>query len=206
MAFAARNENDVSSVWVPPTDRRHSPVRLTTSGVEDSPFFLPDGDLLFRGVEGSGNYMYCMKSDGSARRKITAERILDLVGVSPDGRWALAVAAAPDEQYPATMKAYAVDGTRALRVCEGYCMLGWDIRGKFVWAYDPQASDASYALPVQADGLPKTPASIGFLLQDIKRSKSAVVIPHAVASALDLETYAFVQTNTRRNLYRIQLH
>jgi eukaryotic-like serine/threonine-protein kinase len=206
VAFAARNENDVSGVWVAPVDRRHSPLRLTASGVEDSPFFLPDGDLLFRSVEGSTNYMYRMKSDGSGRRKVTTERILDLSGASPDGRWALATAAAPDEENPAVTKAYAVDGSQALVICKGYCGIGWDVRGKFLLDYDLQPSGATYALPVQANGFPKILSAAGLLEQDIKSSRSAIVIPHVVASAVSPETYAYIQTNTRRNLYRIQLH
>ena len=79
-----------SSLWIAPTSHRSSPVRMSSAVVEDSPFFLPDGDLVFRAIEGGSNYLYRMKTDGTNRHKITPERILDSIDVSPDGRWVVA--------------------------------------------------------------------------------------------------------------------
>src|ERR1700736_6475159 len=77
------------TIWVAPMNRRSSPVRISSTEVEDSPQFLPDGDLVFRVVEGGSNFLYRMKPDGSGRSKIKAQRILDLFSVSPDGRWVI---------------------------------------------------------------------------------------------------------------------
>jgi hypothetical protein len=58
---------------------------------------LPDGDLAFRAIEGGSNFLYRMKADGTTRRKITSQRILDVNSVSPDGRWVVASATNSDE-------------------------------------------------------------------------------------------------------------
>ena len=57
-------------------NRRSSPVHLASTATEDSPFFLPNGELVFRAIEGGSNFLYRMKGDGSDRRKIIPGRIL----------------------------------------------------------------------------------------------------------------------------------
>ena len=83
-----------------------------------------------------------MKTDGSARKKIYPERILDIYDVSPDGRWV----AAGTPEAPATKsisiwaqpRPFAVDGTATVTVCAGYCMLKrWDTSGGFVYLSYP---------------------------------------------------------------------
>ena len=49
--------------------RRSSPVQISSTAVEDSPYFLPDGELIFRAIEGGSNFLYRMKADGTGRRK-----------------------------------------------------------------------------------------------------------------------------------------
>jgi len=56
---------------------------------EDSPWFLPNGDLLVRSTEGGQNFLYRISPDTGERRKITPEPVLDVYSVSPDGRWFL---------------------------------------------------------------------------------------------------------------------
>ena len=90
VAFSMNDQSGRSNLWIAPTSRRSSPVHISSAAVEDSPFFLPDGDLVFRAIEGGSNFLYRMKADGTGRRKITPDRILDSVGVSPDGRWVVA--------------------------------------------------------------------------------------------------------------------
>ena len=77
VAFAMKDQSGHSNLWIAPTSRRSSPVRISSAAVEDSPFFLPNGDLIFRAIEGGSNFLYRMKADGSGRRKIASERIVD---------------------------------------------------------------------------------------------------------------------------------
>src|SRR5271157_3582479 len=94
LSSALAKESGRSSLWVAPTDHRSSARHIISSASEDTPIFLPDGDLLFRAIEGGTNFLYRMHADGSDRRKVTPNQILDLSVLSPDGRWA--VVQAPD--------------------------------------------------------------------------------------------------------------
>jgi hypothetical protein len=206
IAFAADDENGHTSLWVAATNRRSSPMHIASTTTEDSPFFLPDGDLAFRAVEGSSNFFYRMKLDGTARRKITPERVLDVFSVSPDGRWFIAASPDPTKEHTAATKAFAVEGGELVTLCVGYCPLKWDTSGKFAYLYFPELFQGSYELPVAHDsGLPKLPAAGIIRKEDLTNVKSSNVIPWFVDSALSTSVYAYTRQNTRRNLYRIQL-
>jgi serine/threonine protein kinase len=206
VAFAMNDRKGHSSVWIAPTNRRTSPMRISSTAVEDTPCFLPDGELIFRVVEGGSNFVYRMKADGSGRRKINSDRILDIEGVSPDGRWVLAGAPVANPDYSAETKAFPVDGGEAIALCEGYCRMHWDTTGKFVYLFFPQAVSGSAPLPVQPEtGLPKVPAGGIARGEDLKSTKAAPTIPWVVDSAVSPSVYAYTRRNTRRNLYRIQL-
>jgi hypothetical protein len=75
-----RRRGDFSSVaW---RDRPpFCPREIPSSENEDSPFFLPNGDLIFRVGEGNLNFVYRMKQDGTARNKVVADPIFDLKSV-----------------------------------------------------------------------------------------------------------------------------
>jgi len=206
VAFAVNDQSGHSSLWVAPTDRRSSPVRISSMASEDSPHFLPDGDLVFRAIEGSSNFIYRMKGDGTGRRKITTERILDAVAVSPGGRWIVASLPNPDQEHTIAIKAFEVDGNKAVPLCLGYCLLNWDITGKFMYVHFPQLSESTQALPVLHDsGLPRLPPAGIARIEDFKNAKSATAIPSGLPSAVNPSFYAYTRQNTRRNLYRIQL-
>jgi hypothetical protein len=192
-----------SNVWVAPTNRRSSPQHISSTVVEDSPFFLPDGDLVFRATEGGLNFLYRMKADGTGRHKIIPDPILAIFAVSRDGRWVVAVSSNPDEEHPASVKAYAVDGSASTPFSVVECHLNWDVTGKFVYLLFPALSKGSYVLPVTQDvGLPKIPLA-GFATKDDLANAKA--IPWYVESALSPSVYAYTRESTRRNLYRIPL-
>ena len=105
VAFAMDDRSGRSSLWVAATNHRSSPQHIPSASVEDTPLFLPDGDLLFRGIEGESNFLYRMKADGTGRRKVMPDRILDLMAVSPDGRWVVASVPNSDEEHTFAVKA-----------------------------------------------------------------------------------------------------
>src|SRR6266851_4089978 len=135
VVFTMKDPSGHNGLWSAPTNRRSSPVRISSTTIEDSPSFLSDGDLVFRASEGGSNFLYRMKTDGSGRRKIVSERILDVLTVSPDGRWVVASAPNPDPEHTVATKAFAVDGSAAVTLCLDYCYLHWDTAGKFVYSY-----------------------------------------------------------------------
>jgi serine/threonine protein kinase/dipeptidyl aminopeptidase/acylaminoacyl peptidase len=206
LAFAMDDASGHSSLWIAPTSRRSSPVRLSSNAIEDSPFFLPNGDLVFRAIEGNANFLYRMKPDGTERRKVTPERILDAFAVSPDGRWFLAGAPGPDAEHMVATKAFAMDGSAPVTLCLGYCLLTWDADGKFMYLFFGQFRLETYVLPVLPDsGLPKVPSGGISRAEELPEAKSAGSIPWWVQSAFSPSVYAYVRQNTRRNLYRVPL-
>ncbi len=203
VAFAISDEANRSSLWIAPTSRRSSPVKLSTTTADDSPFFLPNGDIVFRCFESGSNFLYRIKADGTGRQRISPEHILDLVSVSPDGQWVIAQTVSPDEEYSVVTKAYAVNGSGSTPLCLGYCPAMWDATGKFLYLQS-RLFDGTRALPVSTDtGLPKLPSQ--GLARNEDLPKTVAVLPTEIESAVSPSLYAYVRQNTRRNLYRIQL-
>jgi eukaryotic-like serine/threonine-protein kinase len=205
VAFAMNDQSGHSNLWIAPTNHRSSPVRISSAAVEDSPLFLPDGDLIFRAIEGGSNFIYRMKTDGTDRRKISSERILDADAVSPDGRWVTAAAPNSDDEHTTVTKAFAVDGGAAVPLCVDYCTLSWDTAGRYVYLSFVPEGGGSYAVPVTQDvGLPKLPPVGLARNEDLRDAKTSLPIPWNVQSAISPSVYAYTRENTRRNLYRIQ--
>ncbi len=199
-------ENGRPNLWIAPTNRRLSPVRLSSTTAEDSPLFLPDGDLVFRGSEGNSNYLYRMKSDGSNRHKIFSGPILDLNSASPDGRWLVVSAPVHGQEQTARNIAIAVDGGQVVNVCPGYCLFSWDVWGTTAYIRYENRFQGTYALPVSREsGLPRLPPDGITRAEDVTGMKGAVRIPTLVDSGLGPSVYAYTRQNTRRNLYRIPL-
>jgi hypothetical protein len=76
-------------LWIALTDRRSSPRQLDSEDNEDSPSFLPNGDLIFRASRGGINYLFTRRQDGSGEKRLFDQPILDLFAVSPSGKWAM---------------------------------------------------------------------------------------------------------------------
>ena len=206
VAFTMNDQSGRSGLWIAPTSRRSSPVHISSTAIEDSPFFLPDGDLVFRAIEGGANFLYRMKADGTGRRKISPQRVFDVYAVSPDGRWIIAGGLGADQERTAQVTAFAVDGSKTVPFCLVYCPVTWDTTGKFMYVYPPTLRNATFPLPVvSASGLPSLPPAGIERMEDFARAKSAAVIPRMVDSAVSPSLYAYTVKNTRRNLYRIPL-
>lgn len=206
VAFFMNDQSGRSNLWVAPVNHRSSPRSIPSAAQEDSPFFLPDGDLVFRAIEGGLNFVYRMKTDGTARRRIVPDRILEIMAVSPDGRWVVAAAPEANAQLPVIVKAFALDGSASMPLCVVHCEVNWDSSGKFFNIGFPDLIQGSYALPVPEDvGLPKIPSAPIARIEDIPNTKTTLALPWFAASGLNPSEYAYIRENIRRNLYRIQL-
>jgi serine/threonine protein kinase len=204
VAFTANDAAGHPGIWMAPTNRRSSPVRISSTQIEDSPHFLPDGDLVFRAVEGGSNFLYRMKADGSGRTKVIPQRVLDLATVSPDGKWVTAGVPISDHEHTAATEAFRVGGDDQVLVCPGYCSVDWDTSGKFLFL--SFLAEKTYALSLtQLSGLPKIPPGGLSRPEDFPDPKAAIAITNFVESAFSPSFYAYTRRNTRRNLYRIQL-
>jgi Tol biopolymer transport system component len=206
VAYAANDASGRSSLWIAPTSRRSSPVHIVSAAVEDSPFFLPDGDLIFRAIEGGANFVYRMKADGSNRRKIVSTRILDIDALSPDGRWVVAAVPGADTERVNLTRAYAIDGSTVVPICEGYCQLQWNTTGTSAYLFFPLLFDGTYFLPMDpSSGLPKTPAGGITRREDVPDVSTTTAIPWFVQSAVSPVLYTYVRETSHRNLYRVPL-
>jgi serine/threonine protein kinase len=205
VAFASTDPSGAPSLWVAPTDHHSSPRHVVSAAPEDRPLFLPDGDLLFRASEGGDLFLYRMHPDGSDRRKISP--IIDLITVSPDGRWAVVNARDESEQHTSAIFAFPIGGGSPVKLCINTCTPVWDTQGEFMLMnFYLQGDPNTYALPIRrALGLPDLPATVIAGIEDLKKLKSAVVIPHIVNSAFSPSLYSYATHDIHRNLYRIPL-
>ena len=207
VAFSVTNRDGHASIWVAPADRSASPVKLTPSGGnEDTPHFLPNDDLIFRLIERDHNYVYRMKMDGSGREKVSDEPVLDLVNVSPDGRWVVAASAPSSRNEAFGTRAIPVSGGLPILLCHSYCWTLWDSSGKSFFLNSEDIYNGTYILPVKRDtSLPKLPDTGFSNADDFKKAKPVGETSSKVAAAATSTSYASVRRNTRRNLYRIPL-
>ncbi|MFZ0662618.1 MAG: protein kinase [Acidobacteriaceae bacterium] len=200
-AYVTREVGGLPGLWVAATSRRSAPVHLSRG--DDSPSFLPDGDLIVRTSEGGSNYIERIKADGSGRRRVIAQPILDIVAVSPDGRWVAAGVPSSNEEMTVKVTAFAVDGSAAVPLCAGYCSLNWDTTGKNIYFYYPGVlGEGTYVVPVKSEvGLPNGIASV----DDLKKRQGATHLPGDVQSGNGVSVYAYGKQTTQSNLYRISL-
>jgi len=201
VAYVTKDASNLQSLWIAPTSRRYAPVCLASDA--DSPWFMPNDDLIFRSSEGGLNYVYRIKADGSDRRKIISQRIIDIVAVSPDARWVAALVPSPNEERTADVRVLAVDGSASVPLCSGYCTLNWDTTGKYIYfSYPEVLGDGTFVVSVK--DVVKLPTGI-MLADDLKNKKVATVLPSDVESSIGTSVYAYVKQTQRSNIYRIPL-
>ena len=61
-----KDEKGMSHVWIAPTDHRSSPHKLESTENEDSPRWLPDGELIYRA---RGRKEFCVQEECGRRRR-----------------------------------------------------------------------------------------------------------------------------------------
>jgi Tol biopolymer transport system component len=209
VAFVKRDEKGISHLWIASTDHRTSPQQLASVENEDEPMFLPNGNLIYRASEVGKNYIYTRQQDGSGRKKLLEEVILDLVAVSPDGRWIMVFQKDnQDKDHPYRMLAYPNGGGRPVVVGASY-FAWWSMDGKYlVLQYGPAPGSLSqtYLLPVIGKrGLPALPPEGLGDPEDLKKSVRGIALPRGVDSVLGPEKYSYTLRNIRRNIYRIPI-
>jgi eukaryotic-like serine/threonine-protein kinase len=207
VAFVKKDEKGISHLWIASTDHRASPKQLGSTESEDEPMFLPNGSLVYRASEGGKNYIYTRQPDGSGRKKLLEQPILDLTAVSPDGRWIVVLQKDADKDHPYQELAYPNDGGRPVKVC-AECFVAWSVDGRYlvVQFLPPPNSSQTYLLPMTGErGLLELPPEGISGPEDLKKSRRVIVLPRGVDSVLGEENYSYTVTNIRRNIYRIPI-
>jgi serine/threonine protein kinase len=207
VVFARKNGAGISHLWLGTMDHRSSPHEIPSAANEDSPYFLPDGDLIFREREGGLNFVYRMKPDGTARSKVGSSPIFDLRSVSPDGRWVVAHVKSPDEEHPYSVVAYPIDGGEPVQLCYSLCTGNWSTSGLFFYLQVPPSGDLNtYVLPLRhGRSLPISPPGGLGRVEFLKKYAGSLAIPQPVDSVVTPSHYSYTKGSTRRNIYRIPL-
>jgi eukaryotic-like serine/threonine-protein kinase len=206
IAFVRKDEKRISHLWIAPTDRQSSPRQLDSDDNEESPYFLPNGDLVFRASRGGLNYLFTRKQDGSGEKRLLDQPILDLFAVSPTGKWAIfGENESMGEEQHARVVAYPLDGGSKIPLCRTICTGGWDSTETHLFLSFLN-EDKSYfiAMGKNAD-FPKIPEQGLSKSAELTKVAGVTSEPYSVESAISPDLYSYTKTTYRRNLYRIPL-
>jgi eukaryotic-like serine/threonine-protein kinase len=209
VAFAKKDAQGISHLWIASTDHRVSPQQLASTEDEDSPMFLPNGNLIYRASEGGKNYIYTRQQDGSGRKKLLEGVILDMFAVSPNGQWTLVLERDDmNKEHSYRTVAYPIAGGERVVVCRTMCAGNWSADGKYL--YLPlelgEMGSVPTLLPVRSDrGLPELPPEGLGGTKDVKELSKGRLLPGELDSVVGPEKYSYTVMSTRRNIYRIPI-
>ena len=199
VVFSAKPAGQPSQLWLMRLDRSAPPTRIAAAG-EGSPRFGPDGALWFRYSDGKANRLELMKKDGSGRRQAAPYSISTVTNASPDGRWLVAMAPAPDRAAIDTIAISTEAGERRV-ICPGRCPVAWSRDGKYL--YIGVGPKATMAIPIKPGELPER-IPTGFSLAE-SNVRGRMIDGLDISPGPDPSTFAYVKAMTHRNLFRISL-
>jgi Tol biopolymer transport system component len=194
-----------AQIWIAPLDRS-APPRLLASGA-DQPSFRSATEIVVRHLSGATNTLATVTVDQGQLVPFGGP-VVEKSSVSPDGKWVLAAAYSPDEAATG-MFAIPLGGGTPRRFCRGYCLAGW--------SYDGRAFYVVRAVGLAAGKTMMWPLAAGQSLPDLTADELTDSLSHGAPGASMIEhmymapgpsaaTYAFVQADSERNLFRIPLH
>jgi serine/threonine protein kinase len=209
VVFSTRPSALASQIWLAPLDRR-SPPQLVASSGENSPYFGPDDEILYRLSDGKTHYLARMRRDGTGASKVVSYPIGNVQTISPDRRWVVSIMPSPEGHDGGSM-AVPVDGGPPRRICRGGRPVEWSPDGKFLYISVQQPSRAStgktLVIPLPpGDMFPDLPSSgIGGLEDAALFRGSRLIDGWNLSPAPDPSVFAYVKMNVHRNLFRIPL-
>jgi DNA-binding winged helix-turn-helix (wHTH) protein/Tol biopolymer transport system component len=211
VVYAAAGRDGKPQLWLAPTDRSSAPKQIGPSGAT-TPYFGPRGKIVFQIAEGNTNYLEEMNEDGSERAKVVPYPITDIQGVSPGRKWLMGDVPYSDGKSVLPMEmAIPLGGGPPLRICATYCLPAWSASGRYLFVAVESPTQTSpgrsLAIPVgPGESLPAIPPG------GIEPGAKEDVVPgsQSVNRALlvpgeDPSHFAYVNTTSHRNLYRISL-
>jgi len=183
-------------LWLAPFDRR-SPPKPIPNADGDEPFWGSKGDILFRKVEGSLNFLYAIRPDGTGLRKVGDSPMLDMAGVTPDEQWALV--SSPQEMGLGYTFGIPVAGGTPIRLPEDFHFWSADKRSLFLADMN---ADVTYVVPLT----PGQSLVRNITAAEITKLPGVHTIPSGdVAPGPTGDIYAFAKSTVQRNLYRIPI-
>jgi Tol biopolymer transport system component/predicted Ser/Thr protein kinase len=208
VVFSAVDPQGRVRLWIADLDLGSSPRQFGSLVDEDEPNFDQNGNIYFRVAEGRLNFLYRMKEDGSDRVRALPNSMLGVLGVSPDGRWAVLYQASSKGRASSETVAAPLSGATPVRICQWVCHVMWGDEGKILAIHAFEGTDRTVLLPVaRSGGMPPLPPEgpdldLGSRLGTVKGAK---IVDKFIIPAPTSAQYAWVNQSIHRNLYRIPL-
>jgi hypothetical protein len=179
----------------------------------DWAIFGPTGDVFFVANESNARFIFRIREDGTGLRKVSAQPVGEIYGVSPDGAWVAGLGPVPGGEAASFNFAYPTGGGAPVGICDPPCSVRWAPDGKFLYVsvstgyMNLRATGRTYVLPTQPRTLlPDLPVG-GFRSE----AQLAAVPGVRVIEAADIDpgptpdTYTFSRETVQRNIYRVPL-
>jgi eukaryotic-like serine/threonine-protein kinase len=207
VVFAATDKAGLSNLWFASLDQSFPPRRIASPVNEDEPGWTTSGYIYFRATEGNQNFIYRMKTDGSGREKAYPNPVLEILSVSPTGKWALSWQG-PNSGTLSQMIADPLDGNGPpVPVCGGYCSGHWNADGTIL-SVSINTMDGAFTLmaPVNPPGsLPALPSNRVMNRADLLAVRGAKVLEGWFLASPNPGQYVTRHEDVHRNIYRIPL-
>jgi len=142
VVFASTGGEAGNGIWIADLDRR-TPPRQLTRGPEFRAFFGAPGEVVY--FDGSRRRLYRMNDDGTDVRALAPDPIVNLLTVSPDGRWAVVLA--PDPGRSTKIDFVSLAGERTVSVC---CAMGFGPDRRLAPLYNWSADGKSLFVALQS--------------------------------------------------------
>jgi DNA-binding winged helix-turn-helix (wHTH) protein/Tol biopolymer transport system component len=205
--YSVQPRSKPSQLWVARFDRSSAPQMIASSG-GDSPYFGPDGRIIYRSFDGAHYYLAQMNRDGSGRSNVVPYPVGNILSISPDRRWITTVGTMPG--VGGGTFAVPIAGGPPRRICSG-CPVTWSLDGGALYLFlrksslsDPGKTRVVSLRP--GEMLPTLPPSGMRALDEPELFPGSHVIDaYGISPGPDPSVYAYVKTTMHRNLFRIPL-
>jgi eukaryotic-like serine/threonine-protein kinase len=207
VVFASTDTAGLSNLWLASLDREFSPRRFVSAVNEDEPGWTTSGYIYFRATEGNRNFVYRMKSDGSGREKASPDPVLEILSVSPTGKWVVSWQG-PNSGTVSQVTATPLEGGGApVSICGGYCSGHWNADGSaFNIEIDTLEGGFTLIAPVNPrGGVPVLPPNGVLDRADLAAVKGAKLLDGSFIAGPIPGQFAMRREDVHRNLYRIPL-
>jgi hypothetical protein len=179
---------------------------MVAANGESVPHFGPNTEILFRLTDGKAYYLAAMSRDGSGRRKVFPDRVIDMNGMSPDRRLiSLVVANPPIGPHGAV---YSLDGGPAQRICDVPCSVAWSPDGRYMYMAIAPAYRRTAVIPIPpGEPLPQLPPAAVHDPAEWAKVPGVKIVEHEnISPGPNPSTYAYIKPSVHANLFRIPLH
>jgi eukaryotic-like serine/threonine-protein kinase len=204
VVFSAADSENRPHLWLASLNFGFPPRHFVSPVNEDQPHWDSAGHIYFRAAEGTLNFLYRMRPDGSERVRLLPDPILDIQGISPDGRWAIV---AQGKGQTGRILAIPLDGGTPVIVCHGYCEAQWTADGKsFGVIMDTTVGTETIIAPVSpSQNLPSLPPEGITSSADMHSIRGAKVVDGGILWSPKPGLSATLHQDVHRNLYRVAL-